>query len=298
MYKFKGNAGGSRTAVGYVKKYVPADGVAADETAGIFYYEKAKERAMEKLDRLYEKALAGAGADSAQIFTAQKMLLEDEGFDQRIRDLILTQHLSFLQAVEKVCNDTALTLINSGDELIAARADDIFSLRNMLTGTGALEVSLCAENTVFCAETLTAADVMELDTANITAIVCEKGSSLSHAAILAADMGIAAVMGVGSGFLDAVKDGMRIAVDEASGDVIVDIDEETAAALTAGSHFEAVRKYSESGIRIFANIDRAEDAARATEYGSEGIGLFRSEYLYLGRTSAPSEEEQFAEYRK
>ena len=298
MYKFKGSAGGSRTAVGYVKKYVPAGGEITDDSAGILYYEKAKERALEKLDALYEKALNNAGADGAQIFMAQKMLLEDEGFDRKIRDLLITQHFGFMQAVEKVCNDTAELLINSGDELIASRADDIFGLRNLLTGVGAMEVDLSGTDTVLCAETLTAAELMELETGGITGIVCEKGSALSHVAILAADMGIAAVMGVGEGFLAAVSNGMRTVLDEARGDVIIGIDEETAAGYFKSTAGSVVSKYKEAGIKLYANIDSADDASVAVKCGAEGVGLFRSEYLYLGRTAAPDEEEQFAEYKK
>ncbi|MCR4586265.1 MAG: hypothetical protein K5686_11145 [Lachnospiraceae bacterium] len=306
MIRLFGRAGGSRAVAGYVKKFIStadvmADAETGDAERGILLYEEAKNSVRNELDRLLEKAVSKAGVKSAQIFEARKMLLEDEGLDKSIRDLILVQHLSVNEAICRVCNGEAEKLENCGSELIAARAEDMREIRDMLTGTDALDItgSDLPAGTVLCADMLGASQILKLDTSKVAGIVCARGSELSHAAILAEDMGIASVWGCGEELLTSVEDGMRIALDSVSGEVFADIDEVSAAAFMKNKNGkDLLMTYKKAGVKLYANISRAGDANRLKGSEAAGVGLFRSEYLYIDRSYAPNEEEQFLEYKK
>lgn len=300
MIRLFGRSAGSSAAAGYVKKLIrDGNDKAAGTAYGITEYEEAKSAAVGELDRLFEKALMEAGVNAARIFEARKMLLEDKGLDQSIRDLILLQHFSVYDAVCKVCDGEAEKLENSGSELIAARAEDIREIRDLLTGAQTPELNGFQDDTVLCADMLTAAEILELDPKKVKGIVCAKGSELSHAAILAADLGIASVWGCGDELMECAEDGMRIALDTVSGEVFVGLDEESAAGfIRSRNRKELPNKYKKAGVKLFANIDKASDVIRLMGTEAAGIGLFRSEYLYMGRNDAPNEEEQFLEYKK
>lgn len=281
-----------------------------DTAAETARYEAAKEKALEQLQGLYEKALKEVGEDNAAIFEVHQMMLEDDDFNDGIKDKIENQQVNAEYAVAATGDAMAEMFANMEDEYFKARAADIKDIServiNILLGGGGL--SRLTEPSIIVAEDLAPSETIQLDKDKLLAFVTELGSSNSHTAILARTMNLPALIGVK---IDKAWNGKIGIVDGCKGIFIIDPDEETIEEYKAVQkkdsekrellkNLKGKKNVSKSGkkIKLYANIGKPADLGFVIENDAEGIGLFRSEFLYLDSDDFPTEEEQFAAYRK
>ena len=276
--------------------------------------EAAKELAKQQLQRIYEKALTELGEKQAQIFEVHRMLLEDDSYNASIRNLIESQSVNAEYAVATTADNLSEMFSSMEDAYMQARAADIKDLSQRLIqclGNGDNSNLPSTEKMIVCADDLAPSDTIQLDKNLVLAFVTAYGSLSSHTAILARTMNIPAVIGVGAEFLNAAKDGMCIIVDGHTGEITLEPDDETISKMHAKQQADLQEKAllqelkgKESvtmdgrKINICANIGSVDDIPAVLENDAEGIGLFRSEFLYLERRDYPSEEEQLQAYRK
>ena len=264
----------------------------------------------DELDRLYESALSRLGESEAAIFEIHKMMLEDEDFIGETDRLIFEKKRSAEDAVKEAGEEIARKFREMDTEYMRARAADILAVSGrvceVLSGGGS-DFTL-TEPVIVAADDLTPAETIELDRDMLLGFVTEGGSDMSHTAILARMMGIPAVVRAGS--LDEGIDGKTAMLDGGSGKLYIEPDEQ----VTRG-YRESVRKNVEEthrlelmrgkryvnkeGERVFvtANIGEPADVDEAVRNDAEGIGLFRSEFIFMRRSSPPTEDEQFEIYR-
>lgn len=303
-----------------------------DPRAELENYAAAVALATEELDELYAKTLAETGAENALIFQAQQMLLSDEEFQGFVRSLTEKEGVNAEYAVSKAAEHFSALFSASESELLRERAADVrdVSLRlirclkqvrakdgTVQTPASGGKVPPCTGNPasggkmILCADDLTPSEAASLDKERIAAFVTAKGSLTSHAAILARSRGIPAVVGVGDDFLKAAKNGTPLLANGFTGEVFLDPDEEVLKKALEKKNRLRIEKNAALALRgketitqdgrrikLFANIGTPEDVTEVLENDAEGIGLFRSEFLYLSRESLPTEEEQFIAYRK
>lgn len=277
-------------------------------------YEKAKELSSAQLDEIYEEALKEVGEAHAAIFRIQHMLLKDDDYNDSVYNIIYAQMLNAEYAVA-VTSDNFVRMFDSmEDEYMKARSADVRDISNRIIGNlmGKYTVSETREDKVIiCAADLVPSQTLSLDRGKVQAFVTAHGSSNSHAAILARNMNIAAVIGVGDEFLQEVKDGDEAIVDGYTGEIFVNPDEETKDRIIIKKQAELEKKrlfqelkgkenVTKDGtkINIYANIGGVENIGSVLLNDAGGIGLFRSEFLYLENTDYPTEEQQFGIYKK
>ena len=282
-----------------------------DPEAEIARIGEAIQESKEQLQVLYEKALETVGALNAEIFAVHQMMLEDEGFLDAVYNVIRTELVNAEYAVEVTGDSYAELFAAMDDEYMSARAADIRDISNRLvrnlTGKGYEAVEDMGPS-IIVADDLTPSETVQLDKRKILAFVTIHGSTHSHTAILARMMNIPALVGVPLD-LDAIQTGMTAVVDGDSGVVTIepsmDVIAETISRIQEDReqrHLLLELKGKENvtlggkKIDIFANIGSVADVGYALEHDAGGIGLFRSEFLYLGRESFPTEEEQFQAY--
>lgn len=277
-------------------------------------YESAKAQANTQLEEIYEKALKEVGETNAQIFSIHIMLLDDEDYNDAVINIIDTQKVNAEYAVYTVCNNFAEMFSSMEDAYIKARAADVKDvsrriIQNLL-GEKA-ESSLSDEKVIICAKDLAPSETVSLDKDKVLAFVTASGSSNSHTAILARNMNIPAVIGVGKDFLQNINNGDLAIVDGYSGEVFVNPDEKTRSLMQKKQQEDEEKKQlllnlkgkesitlDGTRIKLFANIGTVDSIGSVLLNDAEGIGLFRSEFLYLDRTDYPSEEQQFSAYKK
>jgi phosphoenolpyruvate-protein phosphotransferase (PTS system enzyme I) len=278
----------------------------------LFRFHRAQRQELEGLERLYEKALKEVGEKDAQIFQIHRMMLEDEEFTGSVEKAIRNQQVNAEYAVKNAALAAEETLASMEDDYLRSRAADIrevFSgLIGYLSGKRGKELHL-DRPVILAADDLSPSETMKLDKAKILAFVPAQGSSNSHTAILARSMNIPAVVAVGDGLgLDC--GGKSAIVDGETGEVFLEPDpatiekymrkkqrqEEEACGLEKLRGLENVTKDGRV-VRIYANVGNLSDVKTALENDAGGIGLFRSEFIFLGRDSLPTEEEQFEIYK-
>lgn len=276
--------------------------------------EKAKELATEQLQAIYEKALKEVGEDHAQIFEVHMMMLEDEDYNDSIINLIDTRKVNAEYAVKVTADNFAEMFASMDDSYMQARAADVKDISNRLIaclgGGGSSDASGDGKYVV-CADDLAPSETVSLDKEKVLAFVTSHGSSNSHTAILARNMNIPAIIGVGDEFLENIKDGDFVIVDGFTGEVYVDPDPETLEVMTKKQTEDIEKKkllqdlkgkenvtLDGTRIKIFANIGSVKNVGAVLQNDAGGIGLFRSEFLYLENDDYPTEEEQFKAYRK
>lgn len=274
----------------------------------------AKAKAAEELSLIYEKALREVGETNAQIFEIHMMMLEDDDYNESIRHIIETQSVNAEYAIHLTAGNFSSMFAAMDDSYMQARATDVKDISDRLIAcmtTGGEESVSSDEPSVICSDDLTPSETVLLDKEKILGFVTAFGSSNSHTAILARTMNIPAVIGVGQEFLTSIREGDLIAVDGYSGEVFIDPDEETLA------HIERKKKESlekkellkklkgkenitldGTEIKIYANIGGTADIGAVLANDAGGIGLFRSEFLYLEGTDYPTEQQQFEAYKK
>lgn len=280
----------------------------------ILRLEKAKSEASEQLGEIYEKALKEVGETNAAIFEIHQMMLEDEDYNDSIRNIITTQQVNAEYAVAVTADNFAEMFAAMDDAYMQARAADVKDISNRiianLLGTGN-----SAQNTndkmIICADDLAPSETVSLDKEKVLAFVTAHGSSNSHTAILARNMNIPAVIGVGDEFLAAVKDGDEAIVDGFTGEIFIDPDDETRERLTKKLADDLNRKrllqelkgkdnvtLDGRKINIYTNIGSIDNIGAVLANDAGGIGLFRSEFLYLESSDYPTEEQQFSAYKR
>ena len=293
------------------QELVFADGAVADVEAEVARVKEAIETAKGQIGKLYEKALAEVGEESAAIFEVHQMMLEDDEYLEAIFGMIRDEG-SHGEVAVKMAGDTFSSIFASmDDEYMKARATDILDIsgRVIRVLTGQADVSLDAPS-IIIADDLTPSETVQMDKSKILGFVTVHGSTNSHTAILARMMNIPALV-MTPLELSELKSGTEAIVDGIKGEIIIDPTEDVIkeADIRIAEELEKRRMLenlkgqetvTKSGqhVHLYANIGSVEDVSYVLENDAEGIGLFRSEFLYLGRPDLPTEEEQYEAYKK
>lgn len=273
----------------------------------------AVKRSQEQLQKLYDKALKEVGEASAAIFEVHQMMLEDEDYLEAIQNMIQTEMVNAEYAVAVTGDNFSQMFASMDDDYMKARAADIKDISERLVRnlSGQEDADLSdIDPSVIVADDLSPSETVQMDKEKILAFVTVHGSTNSHTAILARMMNIPALIGVPLA-LDELKSGTTAVVDGFTGQVIFEPDEETQAAtlkkvqeekekLALLQELKGKENITLDGkkINIYANIGSVGDIGYVLENDAGGIGLFRSEFLYLGRNDFPTEEEQFQAYKQ
>ena len=273
----------------------------------------ALKASQEQLQKLYDKAVKEVGEASAAIFEVHQMMLEDEDYLEAIQSMIRTEQVNAEYAVAVTGDNFAEMFASMDDDYMKARSADIRDISERLvrnlSGQGDVDLS-SIEPSVIVADDLSPSETVQMDKDKILAFVTVHGSTNSHTAILARMMNIPALIGVKMN-LEELQTGMTAVVDGFGGKVTFDPDEELKAQTEARMQEEEEKlkllqelKGKENitldgrKINIYANIGSVGDIGYVMENDAGGIGLFRSEFLYLGRNDFPTEEEQFQAYKQ
>lgn len=274
---------------------------------------KAGEQARSQLQKLYDKALKEVGESSAAIFEVHQMMLEDDDYLDAIHNMIRNEMVNAEYAVAVTGDNFAEMFANMDDDYMKARAADVKDISNRLirnlTGQGDVDLA-SMEPSIIVADDLTPSETVQMDKEKILAFVTVHGSTNSHTAILARMMNIPALISV-SVDLDQIQTGMKAVVDGFQGEVIFEPTEEICTQVETKMREEQEKlnllqtlkgqenvTLSGQKIDIYANIGSVSDVGYVLENDAGGIGLFRSEFLYLGRNDFPTEEEQLQAYRQ
>lgn len=275
---------------------------------------KAKEKATEQLRTIYEKALKEVGEANAQIFEIHQMMIEDEDYNESIESIIETQSVNAEYAVAVTADNFSEMFASMDDAYMQARSADVKDISNRiiscLSDEGGSD-AVSDEKVIICADDLAPSETVQLDKDKVLAFVTAFGSSNSHTAILARNMNIPAVIGVGTELLNTVKSGVFAAVDGYTGEIFIDPDEENVARLEKKRKEDEEKKHllqelkgkenvtlDGKKINIYANIGSVDNIGAVLANDAGGIGLFRSEFLYLESSDYPTEEQQFAAYKR
>ena len=295
------------------QEYVLEQKQVADAEAEVARFEAAKETAIGQLDDLYEKALAEAGEEQAMIFDVHKMMLDDGDYLDAITGLIRSEKVNAEYAVHTTGEQFAAVFASMDDDYMKARSADVKDISGrvirILAGIG--DGSIASEEPVILlADDLTPSETVSLDKSKILAFVTRNGSANSHTAILARSMNIPALVQTDVELLTEYH-GMDAVVDGLDGKLYLDPEEAVLAELVqkkeaCGRERAELEKLigldnvTRDGrkINVYANIGSPEDVDKVLLNDAGGIGLFRSEFLYLGREDYPSEEEQFEIYKE
>lgn len=276
--------------------------------------ESAKKASFQQLSSVYEKALKEVGETNAQIFEIHMMMLEDDDYNESIKNIIETQKVNAEYAVAATANNFAEMFSSMEDAYMQARAADVKDISNRIIAnlTGSIADSVESDNNlIVCVDDLAPSETVALDKDKVLAFVTAYGSSNSHTAILARNMNIPAVIGVGRRFLSEINDNDEAIVDGFTGEIFVDPDDETRDKLIEKQKADEEKKrllqelkgkenITKDGtkINIYANISSVDNIGAVMLNDAGGIGLFRSEFLYLDSKNFPTEEQQFNAYKK
>ena len=320
METFSGSGVSGGAVIGKIFAFGKEEGapekkVVADADGEFKRLQAALALAQEELERLYQDAVVQVGEENARIFEIHQMMLEALDYLDSLERLIKKEKLTAEYSVFVTAEFFSGTFAEMDDEYMKARSIDVLdvSKRVIRKLTGTSEKCLeSADAVIILADDLTPSETIHLDPSKVLAFVTRKGSSNSHTAILARSLNIPAIVNVNFSpeSLD-VFDGREAAVDAVSGMFYVDPDEQTMQSIAAfikqrnldRQALDALKgkdNITTDGrkIKIFANIGGREDVESVLENDAGGIGLFRSEFFYLGRQEAPSEEEQFAHFKE
>lgn len=349
MKRFQGKGVYSAVAAGKISLFQKTDAAVkrvrvADIKAEKARFEQAKALAVRQLGEIYDKTLREIGEADAAIFEIHRMMLDDDGYNASIGKMIEDESVNAEYAVAVTADNFAEMFSAMDDAYMKVRAADVRDISgrliNILRGTdspgtdsrgtdsrgtdssGTDSPGMDSPGTdsrgmdsrggmIICAPDLAPSETAALDRSRVLAFVTAHGSFDSHTAILARDMNIPAVVGVGCGFLNEVRDGDEAIVDGGTGEIFVNPDEETRARLLGKQRGDEETKrllqelkgkenvtLDGRKINVYANIGSVDDIGRVLNNDAGGIGLFRSEFLYLENNDYPAEEQQLAAYRK
>lgn len=317
MITINGKGVSSGVAVGPLYFYRRSTGAVprvtdADPAVEWARFEAAKATAIGQLGELYEKALNEAGEEAAILFETHQMMLDDLDYVEAIQGLIESDHLNAEAAVSDTGVQFAEMFAAMDDSYMQARAADVKDISNRVVGIlmGAVQGGIDSDVPVILAsDDLAPSETVQLDKSKILGFVTAGGSGNSHTAILARTMGIPAIIGVGDQLKEAYE-GKEVFVDGQTGEVVVDADEVTRDRLTKKQSKERALKelldqlkgkpnetVDGKNIMVYCNIGNPGDMDAVLANDGGGIGLFRSEFLYLQGNDYPTEEEQFQAYK-
>lgn len=281
-----------------------------DVDAEILRVNKAKERAKEELQKLYEKAFVEVGEENAMIFEVHQMMLDDQDYMDSITHMIKNEEINAEFAVAATGDNFAGMFQAMEDEYLRERAADVKDISNRLIKIlqgNKDNVTESDEPYILVADDLAPSETLQLDKSKVLAFVTRKGSTNSHTAILARMMNIPALIGVD---YDEDCDGKSAIVDGYEGTFIIEPEKEIADTLIKKQQNELYKKKLQQELKgkenitkdgkkieIYANIGSVSDVAGVLQNDAGGIGLFRSEFLYLEKNTFPTEEEQFLAYK-
>ena len=320
MREFSGNVVSNGAVFGKIAVFggdecVPEKRKVEDTGKELARLNAALDAAKSELEGLYEEAIDKVGEENALIFDIHKMMLEDLDYTENIQNLINDDRLCAEYAVFETGKMFSETFADMDDDYMKARSVDVLDISNRVIRklTGKAEAVLEGDEAVIIlAEDLTPGETINMDKSKVLAFVTRKGSSNSHTAILARSLGIPAIVKVDFGSVALTElEGREAAVDAVSGKLYIEPDDKAKEALdklikelnlenALLSELKGKENVTRDGrrINIFANIGSENDIDRVIDNDAGGIGLFRSEFLYLGRSEAPSEDEQFASYKE
>ena len=276
-------------------------------------YQEACEKAKEELACLYDKALKEVGESGAAIFEIHQMMLDDDDYIESVKNIIETQMVNAEYAVAQTGDNFFQMFSAMDDEYMRGRAADVKDITeriiNILLGAGKGGIN-SEEPVIVLAEDLAPSETVQMDKSKILSFVSEKGSVNSHTSILARTMGIPALIGTDVP-LDESVDGHMGIVDGNNGYLYIDPDDETLEKMRKEQKKDSEKKelllqlkgkedvtLDGIHIKLYANIGNIKDVVNVLNNDAAGIGLFRSEFIYLERDTYPTEEEQFSIYRK
>ncbi len=274
--------------------------------------ELALKTASDQLNAIYEKALAETGQAQAEIFEAHQQMLSDPELVESIRTAILEKKSDAETALTVTTEGYACTLEALHDEYFSARAADVRDVSRralrILLGRQEVDVTMRQPSLVIAAD-LTPSDTIRLDKSKLLGFCTAEGGATSHTAILAKALGLPAVVGAGEQVL-GIQAGELLILNGSSGTILLNPDEETLTASRQAQNLEKDRAAIEleqaqhsvvtrdgHTVEVVANVGSVSDAQQAIAKGAEGIGLLRTEFLYLDRQTAPNEDEQYAAYK-
>ncbi len=318
MLTFTGKSVNGCVATGTISVRKKGERTIARRKTGDTAAEKARfvnacKIADEQLGALYEKALREIGESNAAVFEIHRMMLADGDYTESVENIIESERVNAEYAVSVTADNFAHMFAAMEDEYMKARAADVRDISERLTDIllGADKKSAPAgDGQIILAEDLTPSETVQLDKSRVAAFVTVGGSVNSHTAILARTMNIPALVGCGCGNIDTLN-GKRAAVDGAAGVLYIEPDEHTMRRISDKKREQDEKRRLLGALRgkesitadgkkimLYANISGPGDLAAALENDAGGIGLFRSEFLYLEKDNYPDEEEQFSAYKR
>lgn len=317
--QFKGLAASPGIAAGKAWIFVPQNPAinceaTTDAQAEIAAFRAAQDKVQAHLENLYAKVLASQGEEEAEIFSSHLELLRDEEFEQDVLALMQDEQYSATRAVKEYLDQAAATMRSLDDDYLKERAAEFEDLQhNLLLALNNMPFASLGNapaDTIIFAKDLSPSETAQLNPDNVRGFVLAGGGLTSHVAILARNIGLPAVMGI-SDILSQVTDGQSILLDGSSGEIIIEPDAATQAQFAdkAAKEAELQAQYASLltqsatttdgfTIKLFSNIGSPNDLHLVEYNGSEGIGLFRSEFLFMSASSAPNEEAQYQAYKK
>ena len=314
----KGIAASKGYAIGTVLIQKHEEVIITDEKITDIEAEKAKlakalEASKAQLQVIKEKAAKEMGAEEAEVFEAHLTLLDDPEFAGAMDMAIETEQLNVLKAIENTRNTFVMIFESMDNDYMRERAADLKDVSNRIianaAGVSVNPFENAKENTVVVAHDLTPSDTAQLDRSKVVGFLTNIGGRTSHSAIMARTLEIPAVVGIGD-ITTSVKDGDTIIVDGIEGLAIINPSEEVVNEYIAKKEaFKAeqeelkklitVKTVTKSGkrVEVCGNIGKPEDIDQVMANGGDGVGLFRTEFLYMDRDNAPTEEEQYEAYK-
>ena len=317
MQTYKGKSVFGGIAIGKISVYKKDEQLVKrvkieDADAEMARYTEARNTAAEQLQKLYDKALKEVGEANAAIFEVHQMMLEDEDYNESVENIIRAQMVNAEYAVASTADNFAQMFEAMDDDYMRGRAADVRDIServiNVLAG-GANGVLDSDEPVIIVADDLAPSETVQLDKDKVLSFVTAHGSENSHTAILARTMAIPALIGTEID-LDETVDGKLAVVDGVNGVVYVDPDAELLAKMQQKQQEEQEKKrllqtlkgkenvtLDGQKVMLYANVGNIKDLGIALQNDAGGIGLFRSEFIYLGQDHYPTEEEQFQIYK-
>mgnify|MGYP002510223039 CR=1 FL=1 len=285
-----------------------------DAAAEVQRFKGALETSMKQTEALAADLAQRVGEKEAEILNGHIMLLSDPMLTGEIEAMITNDSVNSEFAIETVCTNYANVFASMGDELMQQRAADMKDIKTrmqkVLLGVESVDIAALPEGSIILAKDLTPSMTAGINPANVTGIVTELGGRTSHSAILARALEIPAVVAL-TGILNEVKNGDVLVLDGTDGTVLVN-PEDSILAEYQGKRAAFLKEKKELEqyigrpsvtkdgvhVEVVANIGKPEDVDKVLQYDGEGVGLFRTEFLFMDRDAMPTEEEQFEAYKK
>lgn len=318
MQKFSGIGASGGIAIGRLAllkhgKEAPVPKIAENPQAEMERFVQARDATVKALDEIYLRSLQTLGEENSMIFQIHSMMLQDEDFCEAVQDLILKQKQVAEYAVWSVGQEFARKFAKMDDAYMQGRAADVKDISNRLLeamNRRGKDTDSLQEPAILGAVDLLPSETVQMETGKVLAFVTQEGSKTAHSAILARTLGIPSVVGLGKAFR-SLQEGMLLIVDGTAGEVFAEPDGQTIQ-LYKQKQLELAQKkqklealkfqkaITKTGIQveINANIGNPADVEAVLQNGADGIGLFRSEFLYMDAKTLPTEEEQFCAYKK